>query len=50
MAEKVGKILVVDDNEDILFTIKLLLKQHVEKVVTETNPNEIPVLLRTHEF
>ena len=30
MAKK-GKILVVDDNEDILFALNLLLSPHVEK-------------------
>jgi DNA-binding NtrC family response regulator len=50
MTEKKGKILVVDDNEDILFSIKLLLKQYVESIVTEQNPHRIPQLLQTTEF
>lgn len=48
--EKYGKILVVDDNEDILFSIRLLLRQHVEKVVTENDPHAIPALLKKEEF
>lgn len=48
--EKFGKILVVDDNEDILFSIRLLLRQHVEKVTTESDPGNIPVLLKKEEF
>jgi hypothetical protein len=34
---KTGRILAVDDNEDILFALKLLLKQHVEVIDTLTN-------------
>ena len=34
MSEKTGNILAVDDNEDILFALKLLLKPHVEKITT----------------
>jgi two-component system, NtrC family, response regulator HydG len=30
--EKEGKVLAIDDNEDILFALKLLLKNHVEKL------------------
>lgn len=36
--DRTGRILVVDDNEDILFALKLLLKPHVEKVVTLNSP------------
>ena len=49
MIEKIGKILAVDDNEDILFALKLLLKQHVEKITTLNSPDPIPELL-THEY
>lgn len=40
MAKK-GKILVVDDNEDILFALNLLLAPHVEKVKVTTQPSRI---------
>ena len=45
MNSKVGKILAVDDNEDILFALKLLLKQQVEQITTENDPEQIPSLL-----
>ena len=45
MNSKVGKILAVDDNEDILFALKLLLKQQVEQITTENDPEQIPALL-----
>jgi DNA-binding NtrC family response regulator len=42
MAEKLGRVLAVDDNSDILFALKMLLKPHVEIIQTETNPTHIP--------
>jgi DNA-binding NtrC family response regulator len=50
MIEKTGKILAVDDNEDILFALRLLLKQHVEKVTTINRPEEIPDILTKEYF
>ena len=48
--EKFGKILAIDDNEDILFSLKLLLKNHVETIYTEINPDRIPGLLEQGNF
>ncbi len=48
MAEIKGKVLAVDDNEDILFALRMLLKQHVERIVTLNSPEQIPIVL-THE-
>jgi len=50
MIKKSGKILVVDDNEDILFALKLLLKPHVELIVTSSSPSDIPSLLSKENF
>lgn len=50
MAIKIGKVLIVDDNEDILFSLKLLLKEHVELVHTENNPQKIPTLMKNETF
>jgi DNA-binding NtrC family response regulator len=50
MNNKNGKVLVVDDNEDILFALKLLLKPHIELIQTTSNPNEIPDLISKMEF
>lgn len=50
MSEKIGKILAIDDNEDILFALKLLLKNHVELIQTETNPERIPEHLNNESF
>jgi len=50
MIKKFGKVLAIDDNEDILFALKLLLKPYVEQVVTTSNPNEIPRLMEKDSF
>jgi DNA-binding NtrC family response regulator len=50
MTEKIGRILAVDDNEDILFALKLLLKSQVESIKTINNPEEIPILLKKEDF
>ena len=50
MSNKVGKILAVDDNEDILFALKLLLKQHVEVITTVNDPERIPNVLKEEDY
>jgi len=50
MVKKMGKILAIDDNEDILFALKLLLKPYVEFVVTSSDPNDIPKLMEKESF
>ena len=50
MNTKTGKILAVDDNEDILFALKLLLKNNVELIVTLNNPDRIPELMGKEDF
>jgi DNA-binding NtrC family response regulator len=39
------KILIVDDDEDVLLAAKMFLKKHVKEVVIESNPKKIPFLL-----
>jgi DNA-binding NtrC family response regulator len=48
--QKNGRILAIDDNEDILFSLKLLLKQHVELIKTESNPELIPKLMKQDQY
>lgn len=50
MARNTGKILVVDDNRDLLLAARLLLKQHFLLVHTEDNPEKIPALLRNETY
>ncbi len=42
---KHSRILIVDDDSDVLTAVRLLLKQHVGKVITEHNPEQIPAVL-----
>lgn len=41
MAKLNGTILLVDDDQDVLYTAKVLLKQYFSHVVTESSPVEI---------
>lgn len=50
MEQRTGKILIVDDNEDLLKAARMFLKRHFEKVDLETNPEAIPELLRTEDY
>lgn len=42
-----GKILIVDDNEDVLFALNLLLEPHVEKIKVTTSPSRIEFFMDT---
>ncbi|MCF8228794.1 MAG: sigma-54 dependent transcriptional regulator [Bacteroidales bacterium] len=45
-----AKILIVDDDEDVLLAAKLFLKQHIEFVHTEKNPENIPNLIQNENY
>ncbi|MGI9542712.1 MAG: sigma-54-dependent transcriptional regulator [Cyclobacteriaceae bacterium] len=50
-AEKeLGKILIIDDDEDVLLAAKLLLKKHAHEVLIEKNPKKIPFLLNNGSY
>lgn len=44
--KKKGNILIIDDNQALLISLRLLLKNVFEDVQTSTNPNVIPTLMR----
>lgn len=44
--KKKGNILIIDDNEAMLVSLRMLLKNLCEDVQTSTNPNAIPTLMR----
>ncbi len=50
MAEKIGKILIVDDDEDVLKAARLFLKKHVTAIHTEQNPENIPSLMANNSY
>lgn len=47
---KTGRVLVVDDEADVLFAMKMLLKTEVKEVVTEKNPENLLSLLSKEKF
>ena len=50
MNKKTGKILIIDDDEDILQAARLLLKQHVTHIHIEKTPEALPTLLRNEAY
>jgi len=48
--KKSSKVLIVDDNEDILNAGRLLLKQHLAVVDTEKDPERIPALMQAESY
>ena len=45
--EQLGKILIVDDNEDVLFALNLLLEPYAEKIKVAVSPERIEHFMRT---
>ena len=45
-----GKILMIDDDEDVLLAAKMLLKKYSYQVIIEKNPNKIPFLLNNDSY
>lgn len=50
MEKTKARILIVDDDADVLLAARLFLKQHIEIVHTEKNPENIPDLLRADNY
>ncbi len=50
MESKKGKILIVDDNEDLLKAAKMYLKRHFAQVDTEKNPKAISALMQNESY
>ena len=48
--QKVGKILVADDNQDLLKSLKRLLKFDFEEIDTTSEPNKIPSLIKNKDY
>lgn len=45
-----GKILMIDDDEDVLLAAKMLLKKYGHQVIIDKNPNKIPFLLNNDTY
>ncbi|MBN1144759.1 MAG: sigma-54-dependent Fis family transcriptional regulator [Bacteroidales bacterium] len=50
MEKKKGRILIVDDNVQILSSLQLLLKSEFAEISTLKNPNQIPFVLQSGHF
>lgn len=48
--KEIGKILVIDDDEDVLLAAKMLLKKYAQEVIIEKNPKKIPFLLNDSDY
>jgi len=49
-SQQLGKILIIDDNEDLLFAAKMLLKKHAKEVTIEKDPRRIPFLINNNSY
>lgn len=47
--KQLGKILIVDDNEDVLFALNLLLEPLAEKIKVSTSPDRVEHFMTTFE-
>ena len=47
--ENLGKILIVDDNEDVLFALNLLLEPYAEKIKVITGPERLEHFMTTFQ-
>ena len=48
--QNLGRILIVDDNEDLLFAAKMLLKKYAKEVMIEKDPRRIPFLVNNNSY
>jgi len=48
--KKHGKILIVDDNEEILIALRLLLQEYFDEIDCEKNPNLIPSHIERNSY
>jgi two-component system response regulator HydG len=48
--QELGRILIIDDNEDLLFAAKMLLKKHAKEVMIEQDPRRIPFLINNNNY
>ena len=50
MNAKNARVLIIDDESDVLFAVKMLLKTEVKEVVTERNPENLMSLLNKQSY
>lgn len=50
MTKLPARVLIVDDDPDVVQSARVILRQHFTTVVTESNPQAIPFAVRHHEI
>lgn len=50
MSKRLGSILIVDDDKDVLLAAKMFLKHHAAQIRTEHTPETIPTLLKNETY
>jgi DNA-binding NtrC family response regulator len=50
ISNKTGRILIVDDNEDLLSAARIFLKRHFAQIDLEKNPESIPDLIQNEQY
>ncbi len=50
MKKDTTRVLIIDDDQDVLFAFRLLIQKQVTEVVTEKNPEKIPEILKEANF
>ncbi len=45
---KLGKILIADDNQDVLFSLNVLLEPYAEKIIVATDPEKVLPFMKMH--
>jgi len=50
MKEKSGKVLIIDDNSELLVALKMLLTPHFDTVITESVPDRVTKHLKEGKF
>jgi two-component system response regulator HydG len=48
--KELGSILIIDDDEDVLFAAKMLLKKYAQNVIIEKDPRKIPFLMNNGSY
>ncbi len=46
--DRLGKILIVDDNQDVLFSLNVLLDPFAEKIIVATDPEKVIPFMKIH--
>ena len=50
MEQKLNKILIIDDNEEILIALKIFLRKYVREIFTLNTPTNLHSTIQNHDF